>query len=163
MLNKIIAKIHVVEMWVSMFGLVVLTVCIFIGAVGRCIGHPQAWSTDVGMMMLAWSTFLGGDVAFRNGRFANLNLLLKKFPLKMQKVIILLSYLAMLVFLLLMIYQGFILSWTTRFRSFNGVPQLSYTWVTLSLPVSCCFMVFSLISRFLKLWKSTDKEELSNM
>ena len=33
------------------------------------------------------------------------------------------------------IYTGILLSYVSRARSFQGIPEVSYSWVTMSLPV----------------------------
>ena len=38
-------------------------------------------------------------------------------------------------FLVHVIWLGLWLSWTSRVRSFQGIPEISYSWVTMSLPV----------------------------
>ena len=44
-------------------------------------------------------------------------------------------------FLLYVIWLGLWLSWTSRVRSFQGIPEISYSWVTMSMPVgaACCW------------------------
>lgn len=163
MLRKIINYILKAELYIAMSGIVILTACLFIGAVARTVNHPLSWTNDIGMMMLAWSTFLGGDIAFRSGRLANLDLLLVKFPRKVQKVIVSICYILIIAFLLLVIFVGFKLTYTTRFRTFNGVSGLSYSWVTASFPVSACFMLCTAIARYIGLMKSNDIEQISKM
>jgi TRAP-type C4-dicarboxylate transport system permease small subunit len=58
----------------------------------------------------------------------------------------LLVHAMMLVFLFLIAYQGFILSYKTRVRMFHGIP-FSYTWVTLSLPVAAVLMSTTVINK----------------
>jgi len=40
-----------------------------------------------------------------------------------------------------MVYYGFHLSYTTRLRTFQGIPGFSYTWVTISVPIGCLLML----------------------
>ena len=47
-----------------------------------------------------------------------------------------------MIFLAGMIGYGLWLSYTTRLRTFQGIPGFSfYTWVTLSVPVGCALML----------------------
>lgn len=84
-MKKIYHWICEAEKVIAMTGIVLMTIFIFLGAVSRAVGHPFSWTTDMGVFMLAWSTFLGGDIAFREGRLANLDIVLAKFPVKAQK------------------------------------------------------------------------------
>ena len=46
-----------------------------------------------------------------------------------------------------MIGYGIELSYTTRLRTFQGIPGFSYTWVTMSVPIGCALMLVSTIRR----------------
>ena len=50
-----------------------------------------------------------------------------------------------LIFLMSLIGFGVWLSYTTRFRTFQGIPGFSYTWVTLSVPVGGALMVITTV------------------
>ncbi|MFQ9447451.1 MAG: TRAP transporter small permease [Christensenellales bacterium] len=105
-MKKIYHWICEAEKVIAMTGIVLMTIFIFLGAVSRAVGHPFSWTTDMGVFMLAWSTFLGGDIAFREGRLANLDIVLAKFPVKAQKGIVSAVYAIIVAFLVCMIYFG---------------------------------------------------------
>ena len=35
------------------------------------------------------------------------------------------------------------LAWTSRVRSFQGIPEISYSWVTMSLPVGAALLLIT--------------------
>lgn len=139
-----------------MIGIALMTLFIFLGAVSRIVGHPFGWTSDMGTFMLAWSTFLGGDIAFREGRLANLDILLKRLPVKAQKTVAVIVYTIIAAFLVCLIYFGISLTYTSRFRTFNGVQGFSYSWVTLCIPVTAFFMLVTAVGRLAKLLKCDD-------
>jgi TRAP-type C4-dicarboxylate transport system permease small subunit len=53
-----------------------------------------------------------------------------------------------------MIGYGVKLSIITRLRTFQGIPGLSYTWVTLSVPVGCALMLVSAVRRLRGLFQA---------
>ncbi len=118
---------------------------IFISAIMRTIGHPINWGTDVALLLFTWSTFLGADLAWRQGKLVNVDILFKSLPQRAQKILKIVIYLICLVFLCAMVYFGAIQSVKTWHRSFNGIPWLSFTWVTLSVPIACASMVVTTI------------------
>jgi len=61
-------------------------------------------------------------------------------PEHYRSTIELLNLIIILAFLLALIGYGSWLSYTTRFRTFQGIPGFSYTWVTLSVPMGCLLM-----------------------
>ena len=39
--------------------------------------------------------------------------------------------------------MGTWLAWTSRARSFQGIPEISYSWVTMSLPVGAALLLIT--------------------
>lgn len=152
-----------IEKILAMIGILLMTVFIFLGAVSRVVGHPLQWTSDMGTFMLAWATFLGGDIAFREGRLANLDVFISKFPVKVQKAIVAFVYAAIIVFLVCLIYFGAKLTYTSRFRTFNGVKGFSYSWAALCMPVTGSFMLVTAVGRFVKLMKCDNPKQIAKM
>ena len=48
---------------------------------------------------------------------------------------------AVYLFLVYVIHAGVLLSWVSRARSFNGIPDVSYSWVTMSMPVGAALLL----------------------
>jgi len=132
-------------MQVAKWTLFLLASLVFAAAVARTIRHPMNWAMDVATFLFAWCVFLGADVAMRDGRLFCIRLVLDKLPVKVQYRIEILNYLIIAVFLAGMIGYGLYLSYTTRLRTFQGIPGFSYTWVTLSVPVGCGLMLFTAV------------------
>jgi TRAP-type C4-dicarboxylate transport system permease small subunit len=53
------------------------------------------------------------------------------------------NYAIIAVFLLYVMYAGTWLSWISRARSFQGIPEVSYSWVTMSLPVGAALLLLT--------------------
>jgi TRAP-type C4-dicarboxylate transport system permease small subunit len=51
------------------------------------------------------------------------------------------NYALIAAFLVYLIAMGFYLSWISRIRSFQGIPGISYSWVTMSLPVGAMLLL----------------------
>ncbi len=65
-----------------------------------------------------------------------------------QRVCRLLNHGILTAFLLYLIPTGLWLSYISRARSFQGIPEFSYSWITMSLPVGALLL---LITTLLKL------------
>ena len=74
-----------------------------------------------------------------------------------------LIYAIIVAFILCMIYFGSVLTYTSRFRTFNGVQGFSYSWVTLAMPVSGFFMLITAVVRLIKILRSDDPRQISKM
>ena len=131
------------ETFVIKIFMVFIVGLVFIAATTRYLGYPINWSVDMAVCLFAWCTFLGGDVAFRNNKLMNVDFLVSKLPEKNRNVIELISLFIILIFLAALIGYGAKLSYTTRFRAFQGIPWFSYTWVTVSVPIAAMLMVIT--------------------
>ncbi len=125
--------------------LVSVVVLVFIAASTRYLGYPINWSVDVALCLFAWCTFLGGDLALRNNKLMKVDFFINRISPNKRDVVELINLLLILGFLGALIFYGIKLSYTTRFRSFQGIPWFSYTWVTLSVPVGGFLMTITTI------------------
>ena len=110
--------------------LVLMVLLIFLGGVSRVLGHPLNWTTDFATAFFAWACFLAADIAWRKNSLMTIDFLPARLPAKAQKALRLANYLLIAGFLAYLVVMGSWLSWTSRVRSFQGIPEISYSWVT---------------------------------
>jgi len=60
---------------------------------------------------------------------------------RLQAACRMLNYLIISAFLLYAIGMGLWLSWISRERSFQGMPEVSYSWVTMAMPVGAALLL----------------------
>jgi TRAP-type C4-dicarboxylate transport system permease small subunit len=133
------------EMLIAEYSLGILSLLVFAAAVGRFLYHPMNWAMDVATFLFAWTVFLGADAAMRMDRLFCIEVITAKLPQRAQLYLKMINYMIIIIFLLGMIGYGSWLSYTTRLRTFQGIPGFSYTWVTLSVPFGCALMLITSI------------------
>jgi TRAP-type C4-dicarboxylate transport system permease small subunit len=72
-----------------------------------------------------------------------ITLVVDRLPPAARKVCDLASHLIVCAFLLYAIGFGTWLAWTSRARSFQGIPEVSYSWVTMSMPVGALLLLIT--------------------
>jgi len=144
-MKKIYEFICKQEMLIAKWSLGVLSLLVFAAAVGRFLYYPLNWAMDVATFLFAWTVFLGADAAMRLDRLFCIEVVAGKLPPKAQLYLKVINYTIIIIFLLGMIGYGLWLSYTTRLRTFQGIPGFSYTWVTLSVPFGCALMLVTAI------------------
>jgi TRAP-type C4-dicarboxylate transport system permease small subunit len=115
--------------------LVLMVALIFLGGVSRVLGYPLNWSTDFATAFFAWACFLCADIAWRKNSLMAIEFLPARLPRAAQKGLRLANYLVISAFLVYLMVMGSWLAWTSRVRSFQGIPEISYSWVTSSAVV----------------------------
>jgi TRAP-type C4-dicarboxylate transport system permease small subunit len=122
-----------------------MVVLIFGAAVGRLLGSPINWAVDMATCAFAWACFFCADIAWRRGKLMSVDVLTARLSERAQRYCRLLNYCILIAFLLYLAPAGLWLSWVSRARAFQGVPQVSYSWVTLSLPVGAMLLLITTI------------------
>ncbi len=125
----------------SGFCLLGTVLVIFVAAMARVAGEPVTWGFDVALLLFTWGVFIGADAAFREGKMVFVDVFCERFPQAWHRPTKMIVYLVIAVFLIALVYLGFVLSVRTWHRSFQGIPALSYTWVTLSVPISSLLLL----------------------
>jgi len=112
--------------------LILMVALIFLGGVSRVLGYPLNWSTDFATAFFSWACFLCADIAWRKNSLMAIELVPARLPPKAQRALRLANYFVISLFLLYLMVMGAWLAWTSRVRSFQGIPEISYSWVTSS-------------------------------
>lgn len=129
---------------VLMIGVVIF---VFFAAVMRWVGYPIAWSVEVAQLLFIWVIFLGANRALREGKHIGVDFFTKRFPEKLRLVVELINILLILFFLFFVGAFGVQLSIENAVRVI-GILPLSYSFITMSVPVGCFIMSITLMFRF---------------
>ncbi len=115
---------------------------VFVSAMTRFFNYPLNWAQDICLIAFAWMIFLGSDIAVRGPGLIGINIFVKHFPKALQKTLDIVFKIAIMCFLCVLIYYGaemVVSGWARRISTLN----ISYSWVTLSVPVGSFFMLIS--------------------
>ena len=142
-MKKLYERVCAAEAWVAAALLILMVILIFLGGVMRMLGQPINWSSDAATCFFAWACFLCADIAWRKNSLMSIEVLTNRMPAHLQSACRYLNYAIIAAFLVYLIVMGLYLSWISRARSFQGIPEISYSWVTLSLPVGALLLLIT--------------------
>jgi TRAP-type transport system small permease protein len=134
--------------------LLLMVALVFTGGVARLARHPLNWTIDLATCFFAWATFLCADVAWRRDALISINFLPSRAPPKVRRALVYCNYLMISAFLVYIIYAGLMLSYVSRVRSFQGIPEISYSWVTMSLPVGGTLLLITTLLKIREAMRS---------
>jgi TRAP-type C4-dicarboxylate transport system permease small subunit len=140
---KLYGRLCAAEAWIAAALLILMVVLIFLGGVMRMLGTPINWSGDIATACFAWSCFLCADIAWRKNALMSIELVTERLPARVQKLVAYANYAIIVAFLVYVLVGGLYLSWISRARSFQGIPEISYSWVTLSMPVGAVLLLIT--------------------
>jgi TRAP-type C4-dicarboxylate transport system permease small subunit len=144
-MRKLYERICAAEAFVAAALLVLMVTLIFAAGVARLFGHPINWAVDAATALFAWACFLCADVAWRNNSLMSIEVVTRRLPARLQAACRVLNSLIISAFLLYAIGMGVWLSWISRERAFQGIPGVSYSWVTMSMPVGSLLLLVTAI------------------
>lgn len=124
---------------------------IFLAAFFRAFNYPLIWADDVASFLFSWVAFLGADIALRHSRLVGVDLLIDAVPPKVRKVLEIIVFSIMIVLLTAFVYYGINLSVRNWDRDFQTLSFMSYSAVTLSLPVASVLMFISSATKVVRL------------
>jgi TRAP-type C4-dicarboxylate transport system permease small subunit len=126
-----------------------IVVLVFTSAIARTANKPLAWSIDISQLLLAWTAFFGADCAFRSNQLMGIDLFTRKLTPALRKTAELTVLFLMLGTLFILIGFGIKLSIDSYKRAFQTL-TLSYSFVTMSLPMASISMSISVLLKIKK-------------
>lgn len=146
---SIYCKVEDVIVGLGFAAIVILT---FMNAVLRYCGTPIVIADDACLLLFSWTALLGADVALRYSRLVGMDILVTKFPPKVQKVFQIIVYVLMIVMLAILVKGGFAIIKTNGARPFNTLAAfgITYSAVTAALPVGGLMMIFTCLTKIFK-------------
>ncbi len=153
--KKIYSGFVKTEEWVACLLLAAIVTLMFLSAVMRKLGTPLNWAGDTSLLLFAWTCFLGADLAIRDKSLVNVDMLLTKFPKKVQKVIRIACQIAAMALLISFVLYGVPLCIDSVARKFSNM-NLSYSWATASVPAGSALLT---ITSFINLGKMIRSED----
>lgn len=120
---------------------------IFAGGLGRMLHSPINWTIDLATCCFAWTCFLCGNIAWRNNTLMAVEIVSARLAPAARRALAWANLAIIAGFLVYVIYAGGELAWTSRTRAFQGIPGISYSWVTLSLPVGAALLLLTTLQK----------------
>ncbi|MDR2772884.1 MAG: TRAP transporter small permease subunit [Elusimicrobiota bacterium] len=122
--------------------LVAIVILVFSSVIFRMLRLTMSWNIDVAMLLLAWTSFLGADCAYRRGQLVGIDIITRSLPKKLAKIIAIAVFIIILIALAFFAYYGFRLAISDSGRTYSSLP-ISFSWATVSLPLTAVSMIVS--------------------
>ena len=132
------------EILLCCVGFTALIALVFLSAVLRFFHLSMSWNIDTAMLLLAWTAFLGADIAYRSGQLVGIDLLTRNFPKKIQLIVEITIFIIILIALIAIVYFGIRLTLVEKVRKYQAIP-IPYNIVTFSIIIAAASMTVSTI------------------
>jgi TRAP-type C4-dicarboxylate transport system permease small subunit len=128
---------------------------VFVAAVSRAFGSPVLWAIDIAMLLFIWCAFLGADAALRAHQHIIIDIIVRLFPQRVQRVLLIMHWMIMIAFLLTLVGLGTQLTLLNAQRPM-GDTDISYAYVTAAVPVGALLMAITAAAQLAGFWRNRD-------
>ncbi|MCZ7661426.1 MAG: TRAP transporter small permease [Xanthobacteraceae bacterium] len=128
---------------------------VFAGALARTLGEPLIWAIDIAQCAFAWASVLGADVALKRNAHIAIDILARRFPRGVRRLLAAVWLGVIAVFLAALVYYGTRLTLLNLERPLGDV-GISYGFVTSAIPAGALLMLITAVRR---LWRGIRGEE----
>ncbi len=142
--KKIYQTLIKAELVLVGIGFIALIIFVFMSAILRFFRFSMSWNIDMSLLMLAWTSFLGADIAWRSGQLVGIDLVTRNLPKKVAQVVEIIVLFVILGAQFILFYYGARLAWVERVRTYQSMP-IPYALVTYSLVVAAFSMSISTV------------------
>jgi TRAP-type C4-dicarboxylate transport system permease small subunit len=139
-------------------GFILLVALVFMSAILRSFKVSMSWNMDLAMLLLAWTAFLGADIAYRNGQLVGIDIVTRNLPKAAQKIVAIFVFLVILVGLVVITFFGTKLAISEKLRKYQSMP-IPFSAVTLSVVLASASMAFSTLLKIKRCIIGFNKKE----
>ena len=125
---------------------------VFVAAVSRAMGAPVLWAIDIAMLLFIWCAFLGADAALRARQHIIIDIIVRLFPQKVQRALLIAHWTVIVAFLLTLVGLGIQLTLLNVQRPM-GDTDISYAYVTAAVPAGALLMAITAASQLIAFWR----------
>lgn len=122
-------------------------VTLFMNALLRHLGYPLRFANDLALAFFSYTTFLGVDLAYRNNKLATVELFSHLLSPKGKKIHEIAVLILNLCLFLLLVFLGIQLLQRSWQRPIPSLPNISYGWVMMSVPIGSFLMILTSIDK----------------
>ncbi|NMC31176.1 MAG: TRAP transporter small permease [Veillonellaceae bacterium] len=142
LIDNIYKALETVIRYMVLVLLGLMVVIVFANVVTRYYLHfSLAWSEEVTRFMLVWLVFLGSFLAYINDEHLGLDILVKKLPPLVRKIVLVFTN-ALVIFALYAVLEGGYLMMIANFDWLSPAAEIPQGYVYIVIPISCALMIF---------------------
>lgn len=125
---------------------------VFVAAVSRALGSPVLWAIDIAMLLFIWCSFFGADAALRKKQHIIIDVIVRLFPQKAQRTLLIVHWTIMIAFLGTLVVLGAELTMLNVQRPM-GDTDISYAYVTAAVPAGSLLMALTAMRQLVEFWR----------
>jgi len=145
MIETIYQALEKVLLYIVMILLALMVIIVFANVVSRYyLQFSLAWSEEIARFMLVWLVFLGSFLAYIHDEHLGLDILVKRFPPTLRKVVATVTNL-LVIFALYAVMEGGYLLMMANFDWLSASAEIPQGYIYAIVPIACGLMILQTI------------------
>lgn len=149
LLKRLLDIFDRIALWGVVALMAFMSIITFLAVIFRFLLHsPLTWSEEAARYMMVWVTYLGAGIAVKKGRHIGVTMFISRIPLSLRGPLLVLAEVIVMVFLILLVYQGvnLLLTLKTQISPAMGLPMIIPYF---AIPFGCLYMFLHILERLL--------------
>lgn len=147
-MKKVIHIFDTIIDWISILLMSAVVIVVLLQIVFRfIIQKPLSWSEELSRYIFIWIVYLGGYLCTKSNSHLGITYFVDILPVKVRKIVKLVANIFLIVYMAIVIYYGFILSFRVMGQP-SAVLRVPMGIVYMAIPLGMTFMLLRLIFNF---------------
>ena len=143
--------------WLTFIYITAVTVLSILGVFFRSAGSALTWNEELMRWLLVSLAYIGASVGMRTKNHIGIEFFLTRMKVSVQRILIIVGYAAIIVFLLIVLVYGFQVALSAR-RQLGSIVRIPMIYVKMNLPLGSLFMLTHIL--FLGAGVAREKNDL---
>jgi TRAP-type C4-dicarboxylate transport system permease small subunit len=131
---------YLIGKWITFFYITSVTVLSILGVFFRIFGNALSWNEELMRWLLISLAYVGASVAMKTRNHIGIEFFIMRANTKLRKILILMGYAAIFIFLIIVLVYGFQTSLNAR-RQYGAILRVPMLYVKMNLPLGSLLML----------------------
>jgi TRAP-type C4-dicarboxylate transport system permease small subunit len=126
--------------WLTFVYIAAVTVLSILGVIFRSAGSALTWNEELMRWLLVSLAYIGASVGMRTRNHIGIEFFLTRMKFTVQKILIIIGYIAIVLFLIIVLVYGFQVAMSAR-RQLGSIVRIPMVYVKMNLPLGSLLML----------------------
>ena len=126
--------------WLTFIYIAAVTTLSILGVIFRSAGSALSWNEELMRWLLVSLAYIGASVGMRTKNHIGIEFFLARMKMNAQRILIIIGYAAIVLFLIIVLVYGFQVAWSAR-RQLGSIVRIPMVYVKMNLPLGALLML----------------------
>ena len=130
--------------WITFAYIAAVTILSILGVIFRSAGSALTWNEELMRWLLVSLAYIGASVGMRTKNHIGIEFFLTRLKFKVQRIVLVIGYIAIVVFLIIVLVYGFQVALNAR-RQLGSIVRIPMIYVKMNVPLGSLLMLIHIL------------------